>query len=120
MRQLFGATKFRNAVPAVPARDAWYRTGLPSAGDAPQNTTVYSSVVKTNREYVVTLAPSGEASIRPYSSVGENEGKVWQGKFGAVSDWDLSRLEGGEVVVANGNTVGLDLSVAPLTFRFNS
>lgn len=100
MRQQFGATKFRNAVPAVPARDHWYRTHLPSASDAPQNTVAYSSVVKTNREHVVTVTPSGDVSIRRYDAVGDKEGEAWQGKLGSVADWDLSRLEGGDMVVA--------------------
>lgn len=118
MRRQFGATKFRNAVPAVPARDAWYRSHLPSASDAPQNTTAYSSIVKTDREHVVTVTPSGDISIRRYSSVGEKEGDAWNGKLGPVADWDLSRLEGGDIVVAGTDgTVSLEERDVKLTVR---
>ncbi|KAL1411200.1 hypothetical protein Q8F55_002151 [Vanrija albida] len=100
----FGATKFRNAVPHFPPRDEWYRSSLPHAADAPPNTSQFSSVVKTNREHVVTLAPSGDASIRAYDAVGAKEGEAWAGKLGAgVADWDLGRLEGGELIVAGTN-----------------
>ncbi|KLT40440.1 DUF1900-domain-containing protein [Cutaneotrichosporon oleaginosum] len=96
----FGATKFRNAVPAIPARDEWYRTHLPPSSAAPPNTTAYSGLVKTTREAIITLAPSGDASVRSYSAIGESEGQVWAGKFGAVADWDASRLEDGGMVIA--------------------
>lgn len=103
MAPRFGATKFRNAVPAIPPRDQWYRTHLPSASDAPANTSSFSSVVKTNREWMVTLTPSGDASVRGYASVGEREGEAWNGRLGTVLDWDLSRLEDGGMVVAGGD-----------------
>ncbi|GMK55984.1 hypothetical protein CspeluHIS016_0210400 [Cutaneotrichosporon spelunceum] len=96
----FGATKFRNAVPAIPARDQWYRTHLPPTSAAPPNTSSYSGVVKTTREAVITLAPSGDASVRSYAAVGEHEGEAWVGKLGPVADWDVSRLEDGGMLVA--------------------
>ncbi len=102
----FGATKFRNAVPAIPARDEWYRTHLPPASSAPPNTTTYSGLVKTTREAVITLSPGGDASVRPYCAVGEREGDVWAGKIGPVADWDVSRLEdAGMIVAGNDGTV---------------
>lgn len=124
MRQQFGATKFRNAVPAVPPRDAWYRSHLPAASDAPQNTVAYSSVVKTNRQHVITVTPSGDVSIRDYDSVGEKEGEAWNGKIGPVADWDLSRLEGADMVVAgtdgtvsSSDSYGTDTQVTYSTVR---
>lgn len=114
----FGATKFRNAVPGFPPRDEWYRSSLPHAADAPPNTSQFSSVVKTNREHVVTVALSGDASIRAYDAVGANEGQTWTGKLGAgVADWDLGRVEGGELIVAGTNgTVGVLHSIDMLTY----
>lgn len=105
MAPKFGATKFRNAVPNVPHRDGWYRTNLATlASDAPSNTSQFSSAIKTNRESVLTLTPGGDASIRLYSAVGENEGAVWSGKLGGVvADWDVSRLEDAGMVVAGGD-----------------
>lgn len=106
----FGATKFRNAVPAIPHRDEWYRTALPGAAAAPPNTSAYSSVVKTSRELVITLAPNGDASVRSYAAVGASEGDVWSGKLGPVADWDISRLEdGGMVVAGNDGTVSCEV-----------
>ncbi|BEJ15558.1 hypothetical protein CspHIS471_0501630 [Cutaneotrichosporon sp. HIS471] len=96
----FGATKFRNAVPAIPTRDEWYRTHLSPASSAPPNTSTYSGLVKTTREAVIILAPNGDASVRPYSAIGEHEGEVWTGKIGPVADWDVSRLEDAGMLVA--------------------
>lgn len=96
----FGATKFRNAVPAIPDREEWYRTGLPSSGSAPANTSAYSGVVKTWRGGVLTLTPGGDTSVRAYGAAGEREGEVWSGKLGPVADWDVSRLEDTGMVVA--------------------
>jgi hypothetical protein len=107
MAPKFGASKFRNAVPTVPARDAWYRSNLTS--NAPNNTAVYSSVVKANTEHVVTLTPAGDVSVRAYDAVGEKEKDAWSGKFGGVLDWDLSRLEDRGMYVAGADaTVSFD------------
>lgn len=96
----FGATKFRNAVPAFPGKEDWYRSSLPGLNDAPQNTSSYSSVIKTSREWIVTLTPAGDCSVRGYKADGA-EPTLWSGKLGGVVDWDISGLEDGGMVIAH-------------------
>lgn len=98
MAPKFGATKFRNAVPAIPGREEWYRTNLTS--DSAANTSGFSSSIKANREYIVTLSPNGDCSVRAYSSLGAEESHAWSGKLQPCSNWDLSLLEGGGLWVA--------------------
>lgn len=101
MRAKFGATKFRNAIAGIPAREEWYRSALPAADAAPANTSSYSSVIKTNREWIVTLAPNGDCSVRAYNAPGESGKPAWSGKLGGVADWDISPLEDGGFVAAH-------------------
>jgi hypothetical protein len=110
MAPKFGVYKFRNAEPVVPARDGWFRSGFSTlSSDAPTNTSQFSSVVKTNRQGVLTLTPGGDASVRLYSATGADASAHWTGKLGgAVSDWDVSRLEDNGMLVASTNgTVSL-------------
>ena len=109
----FGASKFRNAVPHIPSRDEWYRGGLPptSASNSTASTTsTFSSELKANREWIVTLSPAGGLSYRGYEEVGK-DGQVGVvnglGGGGGVGDWDLSRLEDGMLVIG-----GLDGTVS--------
>ncbi|KIR37980.1 actin cross-linking [Cryptococcus deuterogattii 99/473] len=103
----FGASKYRNAVPSIPHRDGWYRAGLPSAS-ATSNTssavTTFSSEIKTNREWIVTLTQAGDLSYRPYHG---DSISLKVGSGGGVGDWDLSRCEDGLLVVG-----GLDGAVS--------
>ena len=93
----FGASKYRNATLHIPAKEEWYRSNLPPTGSSGSTTSTFSSEVKTNREFVVTLAPSGDLSWRGYKS-GDEVGKAKVGS-GTVSDWSLGKLEGGALAV---------------------
>ncbi len=101
----FGASKFRNAVPHIPPREEWYRDALPSSSQSSSTSSAsstFSSEVKTNRECIVALSPAGELSHRGYGTLGEKDkaGVVkGLGGGGGVGDWDLSRLEGGMMVI---------------------
>ncbi|WVQ71408.1 hypothetical protein IAR50_000944 [Cryptococcus sp. DSM 104548] len=102
----FGASKYRNAVPSVPHRDEWYRGALPAVPTTTTSSavTTISSEIKTTREWIITVAPTGELSCRGYA--GEVTGmKVESG--GGVGDWDVSRLEDGLLAVG-----GLDDKVS--------
>ena len=107
----FGASKYRNAVPHLPSREEWYRGDLPASSPSSSASSIstFSSEIKTNRQWIVTLTPSGELSYRLYAKSDEDivigVGKVGGG--GGVGDWDLSQLEGGRLVVG-----GLDGSVS--------
>lgn len=108
----FGASKFRNAVTYVPPREEWYRDDLPatsSSSSTSSSASTFSSEIKTNREWIVTLSPSGELSYRGYEA-SKPEGRTCVvkglGAGGGVGDWDLSRLEGGVLAIG-----GLDGSV---------
>ena len=100
----FGASKYRNAVPHIPGKEEWYRTNLPPTSSSTASAvSTFSSKVKTNRQHIVTVTPSGDVSWRPYAS---GSGDVGMAKAGAgtMGDWDLSRLEGG--LIAVGGTDG--------------
>jgi len=114
----FGASKFRNAVRHIPPREEWYRGALPpaiSSSSISSSTSTFSSEVKTNREWVVTLSPAGELSYRGYEALAGQE-KVGVvkglGGGGGVGDWDLSKLEDGSIAVG-----GLDGSVSHQCFH---
>lgn len=95
----FGASKFRNAVPFVPGREDWYRGNLPSASTSTTTSSsisTFSSEVKANRKWIVTVSPGGDVSWRGY---GRGEGAVGTMKVGPVGDWDLSVLEDGILVI---------------------
>ena len=107
----FGASKFRNAVPHIPPREHWYRDALTSSSSLTTSslTSTISSEVKTNRNWIVTLSPTGDLSYRAYDRFGGNESvRIVKGigGGGGVGDWDLDRLEGGLLAVG-----GLDGSV---------
>ena len=105
----FSTSKFRNAVPHILLREEWYRSSLPSAPATSTSSSLstFTSEVKTNREWILTLTSSSECSYRPYEPAGEvRTAKVGSG---SVGDWDVSRLEGGSLAV--GCTDG---SVSPL------
>jgi hypothetical protein len=89
--------------------DLWYRTNLPAASTS--NPT-FSSQIKTTYEWIVTLTPTGELSLRAYRSNGD-KGVVTMrglGGGGGVGDWDVSQMEDGTLVVG-----GLDGSVRQLS-----
>lgn len=101
----FGASKYRNAVPHIPAKDEWYRTNLPSTGSSTASAaSTFSSEVKANRSHVVTLSQGGELSWRAYGATGSDGVGSAKVGSGVVGDWDLSRLEGG--LLAVGGTDG--------------
>lgn len=99
----FGASKFRNAILHVPGRETWYRGDLPpggSSGSSASATSTFSSEIKTNREWIVTLTQGGDLSYRRYDAEG-NDVVKGSAKVGQVGDWDLSRLEGGHLAVGS-------------------
>lgn len=106
----FGASKFRNAVPAVPGREEWYRSQLPSASSSSStssSTSTFSSEVKSTRRWIVTATPSGDVSWRSYASPageGEDVGSMKLGA-GTVGDWDVSKLDDETLVI--GGTDGM-------------
>lgn len=110
----FGASKFRNAQPYIPNREEWYRTNLPSSSSSTSSpTSTFSSEIKTNREWIVTLSPAGELSYRGYDvTFKDGVGVLKIGSGGGVGDWDLSRLEGGTLAIG-----GLDGSVSDVTSK---
>lgn len=99
----FGASKFRNATSSATPTETWYRTSLPATSSAQftssSSLSTFSSEIKTNRRWIVTVTPSGDVSWRSYS-----EGPVGTMKVGPVGDWDLSRLE--DECLAIGGTDG--------------
>lgn len=118
----FGASKFRNAIPAVPPQTEWYRSALPSgASSSNLQTSTFSSEVKANHFHIVTLASNGDASWRGYSSAGAEDVAAdagtspgtGSGKLGSgmIGDWDVSQVGSGDVVVGCA-----DGSVGPVTF----
>ncbi|ORY22755.1 putative actin cross-linking [Naematelia encephala] len=114
----FGASKFRNAVPHIPGREEWYRGKLPvTASSSASPLSTFSSEIKTNREWIVTLTPTGDLSYRRYTSHSGSEevGTAKVGSGGGVGDWDLSRLEDGTVAVG-----GLDGSVSIIIYGKSS
>jgi len=103
----FGASKFRNAIPSPTSTETWYRSSLPAAASntsTSSSLSTFSSEIKTSRRWIVTVTPSGDVSWRMYA-----DGSVGTMKIGAVTDWDLSRLEDETLVVG-----GTDGSVGPL------
>lgn len=109
----FGASKFRNSIPHIPGREEWYRSGLAASSSSTTSaTSSFSSEIKTDRQLVVTVTPSGDISWRGYEAVGGQavfgSGKVGGG--GGVGDWDLGKVEGGELIIG-----GLDGSVSHIS-----
>lgn len=106
----FGASKFRNATPYIPARDEWYRNNLPpTASSAPLSAlTTFTSEIKTTREWIFTLSSSGDLSYRRYDTTGTGD-QMGSDKVGSgsIADWDVSGLEGGQLAVG-----GVDGSVS--------
>ncbi|WWD15778.1 hypothetical protein CI109_100201 [Kwoniella shandongensis] len=103
----FGASKYRNAVPHVLPREEWYRTALPPASSSSSTSSTlstFSSEIKTNREWIVTVTQAGDLSYRGYEG---SAGTLKVGSGGGVGDWDLGRLEGGLLAIG-----GLDGAVA--------
>jgi hypothetical protein len=103
----FGASKFRNATSSATPTESWYRSNLPATASSTSTSSslsTFSSEIKTNRRWIVTVTPSGDMSWRGYS-----EGPVGTMKFGNVGDWDLSRLEDESLVIG-----GTDGNVSPL------
>ncbi|WVQ77976.1 hypothetical protein IAT38_000057 [Cryptococcus sp. DSM 104549] len=98
----FGASKYRNAVPSIPHRDEWVRGSLPPSSSSTTSSSVstFSSEIKTSREWIVTITASGDLSYRGYE---DGLGAMKVGSGGGVGDWDLSRLEGGILVVGGLN-----------------
>ena len=120
----FGASKFRNAVPYITPREEWYRDTLPVTGNNPtaaSSDSTFSSQIKTNRDWIVTVASSGELSYRSYN-VTQPAVSMKGLSRGPVGDWDLSRLEDGmfalggtdgsvsEYIPVRAETSSLDLS----------
>lgn len=108
----FGASKFRNAVPHVPPREEWYRGSLPASSSSTASaTSTFSSEVKANRTLLVTVTPTGDITWRGVQATEDaapkGQGKVGTG--GSVGDWDLGRVEGGELVIG-----GADGSVSTM------
>ncbi|KAK8869948.1 hypothetical protein IAR55_000517 [Kwoniella newhampshirensis] len=106
----FGGSKYRNAVPHVPPREEWYRNSLPPASSSTTTSSslsTFSSEVKTNREWIVTVTQSGDLSFRGYEG---GVGTLKVGSGGGVGDWDLGALEGGLIAVG-----GLDGAVSVYT-----
>ena len=96
----FGASKFRNAIPAIPPREEWYRSTLPSGGTSTNlQTSTFSSEVKANHLYIVTVTPSGGVTWRGYGKAASEDAKSGTVGAGTVGDWDLSQVGGGSVVV---------------------
>ena len=110
----FAASKWRNSVAHVPGKEEWYRGQLPGTTTSSSSTSTFSSEIKANREWIVSLTPGGDLSYRKYKNREGDEGDVKRvtglGSGGGVGDWDLSRLEGGTVVIG-----GLDGSVSVKT-----
>lgn len=103
----FGASKYRNAVPNIPHREEWYRSALPPASATSTTSsavTTFSSEIKTNREWIVTVTQAGDLSYRLYHG---DSISLKVGSGGGVGDWDLSRLEDGLLVIG-----GLDGTVS--------
>ncbi|OXB39193.1 actin cross-linking [Cryptococcus neoformans] len=103
----FGASKYRNAVPNIPHREEWYRSALPPASATSTTSsavTTFSSEIKTNREWIVTVTQAGDLSYRLYHG---DSISLKVGSGGGVGDWDLSRLEDGLLVIG-----GLDGAVS--------
>ncbi|ODN89162.1 actin cross-linking [Cryptococcus wingfieldii CBS 7118] len=98
----FGASKYRNAAPAIPPPATWYRGDLPPL--TPSAPTTFTSEIKTTREYIITVAPTGELSLRGYAG---QAASIKVGSGGGVGDWDVSRLE--DALLAVG---GLDGAVS--------
>ena len=104
----FGASKFRNAVLSTPNPKEWYRSSLTSASSSTSSSiTTFSSEIKCNREWIVTVTPGGDISYRGYrrrknESLDVGEGFVGSFKVGGVGDWDLGMVENG-----NGWDVGI-------------
>lgn len=89
-------------MPYLVVREEWYRTSLPpSSSTTSSATSSFSSEIKTDRQLLVTLTPGGDLSWRKYDAFGSGaivgSGKVGGG--GAVGDWDLGKVEGGEIVI---------------------
>ncbi|KAK4689936.1 coronin-7, partial [Tremellales sp. Uapishka_1] len=99
----FGASKYRNSILFTPPRTEWNRTSLPSTASSTSTSALstFSSEIKANREYVVTLTPGGELSCRRYGTLGSGDGVEVVKSLGGgpVGDWDLSKLEDGLMVV---------------------
>jgi hypothetical protein len=95
----------QRAVVNIPAREAWSREANSNSRSSTASTSSFSSEIKANRQYVVTLNSAGDLSWR--SSLGGLEvGSAKVGSGGGVGDWDLSALSGGLLAVG-----GLDGSV---------
>jgi hypothetical protein len=100
----FTTSKFRNAQLHPAARPELLRGQLPFSASAASTTgsaanSTFSSEIKTNYSYVVTVSPTGDLSFRAYSSgTAVGAAKV---ASGVVGDWDLSRLDDGLVVVGD-------------------
>ncbi|ODN73525.1 hypothetical protein L202_08026, partial [Cryptococcus amylolentus CBS 6039] len=109
----FGASKYRNAVPQIPHNDTWYRGHLPplNRDTTASAATTFTSEIKTTREWIVTVAPTGELSLRGYAGEAVS---IKVGSGGGVGDWDVSRFEDGLLAVGGlGGAVSVYVLPAP-------
>ncbi|WWC85325.1 uncharacterized protein L201_000187 [Kwoniella dendrophila CBS 6074] len=101
----FGASKYRNSLTQIGPREEFYRGHLPPFSIA-QNAssssllTTFSSEIKSNREWLVTVTPHGDLSYRGYR-IDSKAGIERVGQGGGVGDWDLSRLEDNTLIIGN-------------------
>ncbi|WVO12726.1 hypothetical protein L204_100334 [Cryptococcus depauperatus] len=103
----FGASKYRNATASIPHPEEWYRGALPAAAALTTTSSVpssFSSNIKTNRNWIITVTQTGELSCRSYDGFVTS---MRVGSGGGIGDWDLSRLEDGLLVLG-----GLDGAIS--------
>lgn len=108
----FTTSKFRNAQLHPSSRAEVLRGHLPFSASAASTTGVaanstFSSEIKTNTDWIVTVSPAGDVSFRS-GSFGDVTGTAKAGSSG-VGDWDLSTLNDGVVAIG-----GLDGRVSAL------
>ncbi|WWC61287.1 uncharacterized protein I303_103868 [Kwoniella dejecticola CBS 10117] len=103
MASRFGASKYRNSLLHYPPRDEFYRSHIPSGSTSTSTNSTFSSEIKNNRQWIVTITPAGDLTFRAHKVKDEEEQVGFErvGKGGGVGDWDLSRLEDGTVVIGN-------------------